>query len=333
MTAPKPDSLKLIKDYGRSAIAFAVARVPETNRVFLGSSDFQVSEGELTDKTFEPKNLYAHGSYVTTLALTGSTLISGSYDGQLIWWDIEKNAEIRKVPAHGKWIRQITLSPDGQFIASVADDMVCKIWNVKSGQMVRELRGHTEKTPHHFSSMLYAVTYSPDGKYLATADKTAKVIIWNAANGEQLKTVEAPIMYTWDPVQRLHSIGGARSLAFSPDGKQLAVGGTGKIGNIDHLEAKGRVEVFDWQKQERIAEIVTDKSQGLVNQLRYAPDGSWLLAAGGAGEGFIAFLDVANKKVLKQDKAPMHVHDLTISPKWDSLLLAGHNKIAHYKLG
>lgn len=333
MTAPNPETLKLVKDHGRPAIAFTIVRVPGTDRAFIGSSDFKVSEGELTDKKFEPKELYAHGSYVTSMALAGTTLVSGGYDGKLVWWDTAANKEIRCHAAHAKWIRQVTASPDGKFIASVADDMVCRIWNAANGQMVRELRGHAEKTPHNFSSMLYAVAWSADGKFLATADKTAKVNVWDASTGAKLKTVEAPIMYTWDVVQRLHSIGGVRSLAFSPDGKQLAVGGTGKIGNIDHLEAKGRVELFDWQKETRIAEIVTDKSQGLVNKLAYAPDGSWLLAAGGAGEGFVAFLDVAGKKVIKQEKAPMHVHDISISPKWDSIVLAGHNKVALYKLG
>lgn len=333
MSAPNPETLKMMKDYSRQAIAFAVVRIPGTERIVLGSSDFKVSEADLGAAKFEAKDLYSHGSYVTTLALVGSTLISGGYDGKLIWWDIETKKEIRNIPAHAKWIRQVAAAPDGKTIASVADDMVCRIWDVATGQMVREMRGHAEKTPHNFTSMLYAVAYSPDGQFIATADKTAKVIIWDAANGKPLKTVEAPIMYTWDPVQRLHSIGGARSLAFSSDSKQLAVGGTGKIGNIDHLEAKGRVEIFDWQKESRIAEIVTDKSQGLVNKLMFAPNDSWLLGVGGAGEGFIAFIDVANKKVLKQDKAPMHVHDISMSPKFDSFVLAGHNKIACYKFG
>ena len=116
-------------------------------------------------------------------------------------------------------------------------------------------------------------------------------------------------MYTWDKVQRLHSIGGVRSLAFSPDGKQLAVGGIGKIGNIDHLEAKSRVEVFDWKAGKQARGVRRATSQGLVNRLAWSPGGSWLLGAGGAGEGFLLFFDVAAKKTLRQEKLPMHVHD------------------------
>jgi WD40 repeat protein len=140
-------------------------------------------------------------------------------------------------------------------------------------------------------------------------------------------------MYTWDKVQRLHSIGGVRSVAFTPDNKQLAVGGTGKIGNIDHLEAKSRVEVFDWKTGKQLAEFVSDKFAGLVNRLTWTPDGSWLVGAGGAGEGFLLFYDTNAKKTLRQEKLPMHVHDFDLSPDTKEIVCVGHNRITVHKLG
>ena len=56
--------------------------------------------------------------------------------------------------------------------------MVCRLWDAATGKMLKELRGHQEKTPQNFGSMLYAATFSADGKYLATADKVAHVVIW-----------------------------------------------------------------------------------------------------------------------------------------------------------
>lgn len=326
-----PEKLKVAKEFGHKAITFSVARIPDSMRVFLGCSDFKVYEADLAAMKFEPKELYAHGSYVTGVALAGKTLVTGGYDCKLTWYDTEAKKEIRSGEAHAKWIRNVVASPNGKLVASVADDMVCKLWDATNGKLVQELRGHSEKTPHGFGSMLYAAAFSADGKHLATADKTAKTIVWEVASGKKLAEVEAPIMYTWDQVQRLHSIGGIRSVAFSPDGKTLAVGGTGKIGNIDHLEAKCRIELFDWASQKRLAEYVGDK-QGIVNYLEYAADGSWILGAGGAGEGFIVFIDAAGKKTIRSEKAKMHVHDLATTEKAESAIAVGHNKIVVYDM-
>ena len=256
MKAPPPDKLKLDKDHGRQVITFGIARVPKSGRVFMGTSDFGVSEADLSAAKFEAKELYKHESYVTTVTLAGSVLVSGGYDGKLVWWDTEKNAKVRTTEnAHAKWIRQARTSPDGKLVASVADDMVAKVWDAATGKLVHELKGHAEKTPHHFGSMLYTLAFSADGKYLATGDKIGHVIVWETATGKKAAELDAPVMYTWDKAQRLHSIGGIRSVAFSPDGKQLAVGGMGKVGNIDHLEGKSRVEVFDWQAGKQVGDV------------------------------------------------------------------------------
>ncbi len=334
MKAPAPDSLKQVKDFNRPVITFAIAPVPESDRFYLGCSDFRVYEADLGASKIEPKEVYGHESYVTGVALAGTTLVSGGYDGKLIWWDTEAGSIIRTTEqAHAKWIRKVIASPDGKLIASVADDMVCKLWDAATGKLVRELRGHKEKTPNNFTSMLYAVAFSDDGKLLATGDKVAHVVVWDVESGKELAACEAPIMYTWDPVQRLHSIGGVRSLAFSPDGKELAVGGTGKINNIDHLEAKCRIEVFDWKAGKQTGEFPGDKQKGITNRLAWAPDGSWLVGAGGAGEGFLTFLDGKTKKLLDEVKVPMHVHDFAMTPDVTRIVCVGHNRITVHSLG
>src|SRR5262245_8729329 len=326
-----PEKLKLAKDLSLKAIAFSVARVPNSSRIYLACSDFKVYEADPTAAKFEPKELYAHGSYATGVALAGKTVVSGGYDCKLTWFDTEANKLIRSDEAHAKLIRRVRASRDGKVVASVADDMVCKLWDASTGKLMHELRGHAEKTPNGFGSMLFNCTFSADGKQIATADTIGKAIVWEVATGKKVAEVEAPIMYTWDQVQRLHSIGGVRSVAFSPDGKTLAVGGTGKIGNIDHLEAKARIELFDIATQKRTVEYTSDK-QGLANYLEFAPDGSWLLAAGGAGDGFVAILDKEAKKAIKREKAPMQVHDVVVDEKADTVIAVGHNKIAVYEM-
>lgn len=332
MAAANPEKLKLVKDFAGKGVLFSIARMPESSRAFLGCSDFKVYDIDLADAKPEPKELGGHNSYVTSVALAGTTVVSGSYDGRLIWWDTEKRTQLRAVEAHAKWIRRVVATRDGKMIASVADDMVCKLWDAESGKMLRELRGHKELTPSHFPSMLYACAFSPDGKHVATGDKVGHVVVWEVETGKEVATMETPVMYTWDPMQRRHSIGGIRSLAFSPDGKHLAVGGMGKVGNIDHLEGKARVEVFDWQKAERTHEFPGDKFNGLVEQLAFHKDGDWLVGAGGAGDGFLLFFNLADKKVLRQEKVAMHVHSIALTEECDTIYAVGHGKIMIFSM-
>jgi WD40 repeat protein len=324
--AANPEKLKSVKDLSLKAIAFAAARVPGSSRFFIGTSDFKVSELDLAAPKPEPKELGAHQSYVTGVALAGKQLVSGGYDGKLIWWDTEKRAQVRSVDAHSKWIRKVIVSPDGKTIASVADDMVCRLWKAESGEKLHELRGHKEKTPHHFPSMLFVCTFSADGKFLATADKVGHIVVWEVASGKQVTSMEAPGLYTWDAQHRIHSIGGIRGLAFSPDSQFLAAGGIDKIGNVDHLEGKARIDIFDWQKQTQTHQFSSDKFKGLIEKLVFHPQGDWLLAAGGAGDGFFIFYDLKTKKAVQQHKMPMHVHDVVLDDSAETAYAFGHNK-------
>ena len=331
MTAD-PQQLKVVKEIGRKDILLSVAREPGTSRLWAGSSDAQIYGLDVLAESPSEVALAGHEGYVTGLVQTEQQLVSGAYDGRLIWWDPAAGTATRTLDAHQKWIRRLARSPDGRHLASVADDMVCRVWNADTGQLVHELRGHAERTPHHFPSMLFAVAFSPDGRFLATGDKVGRVIVWDAASGNPLGEVEAPVMYTWDPQQRIHSIGGVRSLAFSHDGRLLAVGGIGTIGNSDHLGALARVEVFDWQKGERTHEFAGDTYKGLVERLEFHPRDHWLLAAGGDHGGFVKFFDLASSKILKQDKAPMHVHDLAVGEEYETLYAVGHGKIVVWEL-
>jgi WD40 repeat protein len=321
----QPNTIKVTKTISRKDILLSMARVPKTSRIYAGSSDSKVYELDFTQAKPEIGEFSGHSSYVTGVALAADSLVSGSYDQKLIWWDREKRTPMRTVEnAHAKWIRGVVASPDGSIVASVADDMVCRIWDAKTGEKRMELRGHEEKTPTHFPSMLFTCCFSPDGKVLATADKVGHIVIWDVSTGKSMATVEAPGLYTWDPVQRIHSIGGVRSLAFSADGKTLAAGGIAKIGNIDHLDAPARVEIFDWAKGERTHEIQAT-SKGVINALAFHPKGDWLMGVGGPAD-FVLFFDLKAKKVMHEAKSGMFVHAMAVDETTETVYAVGHNK-------
>lgn len=327
MPATDPTKFKIAKEISRKDILFCLARVPQTQRLFAGSSDGSVYHFDLATEKAEPAAMEGHTGYVTGVALAGNQLVSGAYDGQLIWWNAESREKLRAFKAHDRWIRGVEATRDGKLIASVADDMVCRVWDAGSGKLKHELRGHETMTPNNFVSMLYVCTFSADGGLLATGDKVGHVVVWDVETGKPLTTFEVPEVYTWDPRARIHSIGGIRSLAFSPDSALLAVGGMGKVGNIDHLEGKARVEVFDWRKKERVSEFNGDKGKGLISHLAFHPKGDWLVGTGGDGKGLMMFFDVAAKKILREDATPMHTHEFALDETGSRIYAVGHNKL------
>ena len=210
-------------------------------------------------------------------------------------------------------------------------------WSAACGMPPTASAGGTARPrgPNAPSFSLHAVCLrlSADGKLLATGDRVGKIVIWDVATGKQVQTLDAAGLYTWDPTHRRHSIGGIRSVAFSPDGALLVAGGVGKINNIDHLEAPARLEVFDWKQGKRLHEISADsKLKGLIEQIAFTSDGDWFVGAGGGTGGVIVFGQAASGKILFQDTAPMHVHGIALAENGQAMIATGHNKLVVWRL-
>ncbi len=327
-----PPSWKSLKALNRPEMVFCVAHVPGGRRVVFGGSDFGVYDVDFAQEKPAPRKIGDHESYVNAVALAGRSIVSGGYDGKLMWWDLDSGTPVRSIAAHSRAIRDVAASPDGSFVVSVGDDMACRIWDARTGIRRFDLAGHAEMTPHHFPSMLYACAVSPDGRFVASGDKVGHIVVWDASTGRSVTTLETPVMYTWDPTQRRHSIGGIRALAFSPDGAKLAVGGIGPIGNIDHLEGLARVEAFDWTSGKRLYEFPGESTKGIVEKLLFLPDGRRILAVGGANDGFVMILDLDAKGALMQEKAPAHVHDVAFGDSAETVFTAAHARLAEFEM-
>ncbi len=329
-----PRDLNRVAEWPSQDIVFCLAASNDYNRLWLGSSDAGVYELDVSAEEPQRRKLEGegHSSYVTGAARCGNRLITVGYDRQLIGWDIESGRQEFAVEAHEKWIRRLVASPDGNRVISVADDMRCRVWEAASGERIADFSDHAEMTPHHYPSMLYAVAVSADGSHFATGDRAGHVAIWDAERFEKTAELETPVMYTWDPRQRRHSIGGIRSLAFSPEGTMLAVGGMGKVGNIDHLQGPSRMEIFDLASGQRLHEIEDDKNKGLIEQIGWSPDRQWILVAGGDHNGFISAYDANTGEQLHSADHSGHIHAICHDALFEKLFVGAHRRVSHWSL-
>lgn len=277
-----------------------------------------------------------HDNYVSSLVWLQGTIISSGFDRRLIWTDAASGKQVRTVDAHAGWVREVVAFPDGQRLASVGDDMLVKIWNAETGELLQSLgssdgandRGHAKQTPQGFATALYCVAVSPDGQTLASADRIGEVCLWEAESGKLLQRIQAPTFYTYDAVKRSRSLGGIRSVTFSPDGSQIAISGIGVVTNVDGFVGPCRTEVWDWQSGQRVL-AGQGKHQAVLNHVQFHPTEPWLAAAGGGDSGGVLAFWKQPESKSNDTVQPQHM----VKPKghvqrfvWteDRIFLAGH---------
>lgn len=216
----------------------------------------------------------AHTSHVMDVKFSpdGNQLLSagGSGEAALKFWEVHtgKNIATMKV-----WGPLIVLSPDGKLLVKVQGKYAkesATLWDVSSRKMIRSLSTVPEVVD------FFPMAFSPDGKTLASWGKPGAMInnpltarlsikLWDVATGRNTATLKIVEMGV-EGGQFYHPT----SVAFSPDGKTLAVGGIGQ--DIDGA----KIKLWDITTGKHIANIIEG---GDVNSIAFSPDGKTLASA------------------------------------------------------
>jgi WD40 repeat protein len=291
---------------------------PSGKYAFGGAEDFQVWRIDLES---DAKVAYPTDSWVRALAFPDpQTLITGGYDGRLIWWPVEGEQvePLRQVAAHDGWVRAVALSPDRQLVASCGNDYKVKIWNAADGGLVRELAAHDRD--------VYHVAFHPHGQDLVSGDLTARFIHWDWATGEMRREFKIESLSKYDPSFRA-DYGGPYCLLFDSSGETLGASGITNVTNAFAAVGEPIVSLIDWEKgEERIALRAKGELKGKAWGLVLHPEGFVIAASGGPGGGHLLFWK-------GDDKEPFHslnlgnlVRDLDLHPDELRLLTCHFDK-------
>lgn len=84
--------------------------------------------------------------------------------------------------SHADTITQVSISPDGQYVATGSRDMNVKIWNLTTGTFLRSLSKHFE--PINF------VKFTQNGTKLMSSSQSGNVVVWNFPEGTLQKNFD-----------------------------------------------------------------------------------------------------------------------------------------------
>lgn len=292
---------------------------PKGRFVFAGAEDNSVQRFDATAGTKIP--LAAHDSWVKALAFSGDgeTLVTGGYDGRLIWWPTaaEKPEPVRKVDAHAGWIRGLSVGGEGKLLASCGNDKLVKLWNLADGVAVRSFTGH--------ECHVYSVLFHPSGQFVLSGDLKGQVHQWETATAKLVRTFDAKALHSFNGGQGV-DFGGVRAMAISPDGKYLAAGGLFNASNPLGAVHDPVVLLFEWESQKLVQTHIAEGLKGSIWRLLFLPDGTLTGVSGGSSGGTLSFWKPDQNKELFRFQLPNLARDFDIHPDGIQLAVAHFDK-------
>jgi len=193
---------------GHTGYVTSVMFSPDARLIVSGSDDRTVRIWEVEAQCPSALDPMLCDGQVQTVSFSpnGQLVASGDTSGSIHFWERATGQPAKnRIQSGALHVYSIGFSPCGMYIVSagrhnqINADAV-RIWNIKTGEQVFSLMGHTES--------VYSATYSPDGCFIATGSADRTIRLWDAVNGT--------------PLALLHGHrNSVHCVAFTPNGRSL----------------------------------------------------------------------------------------------------------------
>lgn len=181
------------------------------------------------DKGKQIRTLRGHYSAVCAVTFNplDRSIISSGFDGTIKIWNWENGQGFHTLYGPSSWLNSVkywwlnrdesiyamTLSSDGQILASGGSQDWINIWSLGNRQLHNTLKGHSDS--------VQCVAIAPNGKILASGSDDKTIKIWDITTGT--------LLHTLGHADRVNTV------AFGPDGQTLISGSQDKTIKIWRL--------------------------------------------------------------------------------------------------
>lgn len=322
-----PRQIHLVRTFKHDRPMWSCRFDPTGNRLFAGAQDRLFHRWDLS--TGDKASSAGHRSWVRGIAFFpgGKRAVTGDYFGRLIWWDLtgEQPKAIRSLQGHRGYVRTIDVSRDGRWVATAGNDRIVRIWT-PDGKPVAELAGHKRH--------VYSVVFHPDGHSLVSGDLMGVLKQWQVGEWKHVRDFQGgEVLVGWDTKFQV-DCGGVRGLAFSPDGKTLAVAAFIEVKNAFAGVGTPAVVLFDVKAGKRTRILKPAKSHsGACWGVVWHPQG-FLVGVAGMNGGKLLFWKPDQATAFFEFALPSVAYDLALNPAGDQLAVACYDgTLRLYDLG
>jgi len=262
--------------------------------VVTGGSDRAIRSWAVAADPVRLVRIEANGLRVNDVAFdpSGTRIVSGGKDGKARIWQTGSGRLLSVLPHGAKrddWVESARFDSTGRVVATAGDDGVVRVWDGKALRRVLRLPGGREA---------YDAEISPDGREVLAGGAGGAAHVWRS--GKLVGTLRTPAE-------------SVRGVAFSPDGRLIALGSGGTV-RIWHAGSFGRPAI-----------VLRDPSGAAENEVwsvAFSPDGKRVAAGNWSGAWTV--WDVPTRGIVARAKGHVDtVADVAFSPDGAYLATAG----------
>ncbi|KAL8785951.1 MAG: hypothetical protein Q9195_008415 [Heterodermia aff. obscurata] len=270
----------------------SLAYTPDGKRLITAGSN-DVIRVYATGSTGEPRNIDNCPDNNLAVAATNDFFIAGSEDGSVSMYTLDTCSFDKLLTRCPLPIRDLAISPDGQWAAVASDDTEVKIVDTRDMTNVLFLRDQPKPVKH--------VTFHPSGSYIAASCTDGIIYVYSMTNAipELVKKLDGIIR----PLET--DVEASACAVWHPDGRALAA-----------PTATRDVQVLsrsEWEKQRAFS----GGHMGDITALAWSPNGA-LLATAGRDRKILLWETKTQKIVARYDYADVtnlvwHSHENIVS--------------------